>query len=527
MNTFNLQQIENYFFYLFSKKISNKHLIDVGAHIGSDLHYFVKSGFFIDAFEPIEQNRIILENNFELYDRIKIHPVAVSNSSGEKDFQLAIRKDGSLHEFYHSFETFSEDDFHRKGEIVKIKAVSLNDLIDNGLIPKKVGLLKIDTEGHDLKVIEGASNIESEVICVEFWSDNHPLGKSPSPPEKMIELLKNNGYQNYIIIGHKDENIFLTSENYDFKDNSWGNIFFFNIKSEELFKYCISICPIINKGIFNNKFYSNLLFILGPEFHFFDIGANNGDFTNDILSYFPDSKGFLFEPTHEVFDSLKNRFQDNPNISIYNIALGNKKTKKDFYICGSSQRNSFLIPLSSDSKFKQINIEIDLIDNLINNNNDINKIDFIKIDTQGYDLKVLQGAINTIIKFKPVVLTEFIFSPLYKDQGSYYEIFSFFKEIDYKLVGLYNVHYNNFDLISYCDMLFIASYKYDELFTNTGFLNDFYCSDVDYLQQQNKMLQNTCEERLDLINKLNNIALERLKVIEILDTEIKRIKVNN
>jgi hypothetical protein len=52
---------------------------------------------------------------------------------------------------------------------------------------------------------------------------------------------------------------------------------------------------------------------------------------------------------------------------------------------------------------------------------------------------------------------------------------------------------------------------------------NYVCTDSSYLLAQNRLLQSACDERLDLIHRLNETAAERLKVIEILDAEVKRL----
>ena len=54
---------------------------------------------------------------------------------------------------------------------------------------------------------------------------------------------------------------------------------------------------------------------------------------------------------------------------------------------------------------KIINTPVNTIDNFVKENN-ISKIDFIKIDVEGSELNVLNGAIKSLVKFKPIVIFE-------------------------------------------------------------------------------------------------------------------------
>ena len=53
---------------------------------------------------------------------------------------------------------------------------------------------------------------------------------------------------------------------------------------------------------------------------------------------------------------------------------------------------------------------------------------------------------------------------------------------------------------------------------------NFVCFDIEHLVSQNAILQSACDERLDLIQRLNETAAERLALIEVLDAEVNRLK---
>jgi carbamoyltransferase len=225
--------------YFLSEKVKVKHMIDVGAHHGFTLEPFLLAGWTVDAFEPVEQNLAELKRSFGKTPGLRIHSEAVSSKSAQMDFHIARRQDGSLHDFYHSLEQIAEDAYHRKGETVKVRTVSLDDLITGGQLPKKVGFLKTDTEGHDLKVLLGAKSLVSDVVSVEFWRDGHPLGKSPSPAEKIIDLMRKRGYESFLVINHEGLDVELQFSTFDASETAWGNIVFFSNQQTLLYDQCV------------------------------------------------------------------------------------------------------------------------------------------------------------------------------------------------------------------------------------------------------------------------------------------------
>lgn len=216
-------------FRVLADQIEPKWMVDVGAHRGIMFLPFLQAGWRIDAFEPQKSSFEWLTSHFEHNERLVLHPEAVSNTSEAKAFHLATSVDGEqLHEFYHSIEVLPDDVFHRKGETVEVTTVSIDDLVEQGTLPPEVGVLKIDTEGHDLQVLKGAGRLNAEVVCVEFWCPEHPLGPSPHPPEEVVELMRGRGYSNYIVVEHDltDKTRFRRSLS-DVPPEAWGNLLFF------------------------------------------------------------------------------------------------------------------------------------------------------------------------------------------------------------------------------------------------------------------------------------------------------------
>jgi FkbM family methyltransferase len=224
-----LQWMELTLLRLLSSLISCRHMIDVGAHHGHSLQPFLEVGWHVYAFEPVAPNRQRLESLGAGNSRLVIRPEAVSNQMGQRLLHLALDRRGALHEYYHSLEHFAEDEWHRKGPSVPVATVSLDDLVDRGDLPPRVGVLKVDTEGHDLAVLQGAAHLRVEVVAVEFWCAGHAFGPSPSPAEDIIRLMASRDYPVYLLLCHDgDETRVLDSSLTGTRDDSWGNIFFFH-----------------------------------------------------------------------------------------------------------------------------------------------------------------------------------------------------------------------------------------------------------------------------------------------------------
>ncbi|MFT6802529.1 MAG: FkbM family methyltransferase [Salibacteraceae bacterium] len=161
-------------------------MLDVGAHFGTSLDLFMKDGWEIHAFEPDPKNRKKLLEKIKGKPNVKLSTDAVTNQSGlELSFYSSEVSTGisGLSSFHAS---------HK--EVAKVNTITLKDYITKNKI-KGVDFLKIDTEGHDLFVLQGFdwdNHSHPEVIVCEFEDKKSlPLGYKTND---MISFLEEKGY---------------------------------------------------------------------------------------------------------------------------------------------------------------------------------------------------------------------------------------------------------------------------------------------------------------------------------------------
>ena len=113
-------------------------------------------------------------------------------------------------------------------------------------------------------------------------------------------------------------------------------------------------------------------------------------------------------------------------VQLYNIALGSTKTK------GSVRKGqTFNTMFTHIEVSEQGKLEIDSLDNIVAQG-DFEKIDFIKIDVEQFELQVLLGAVETLKKYKPSIYVEILYRspenkkeilPLLNDLGYIFKTF--------------------------------------------------------------------------------------------------------
>jgi FkbM family methyltransferase len=169
-------------------------------------------------------------------------------------------------------------------------------------------------------------------------------------------------------------------------------------------------------------------------FHVLDIGAQTGSFTL-LAKFFPQSKWYAFEPIKEAADELNVNLRLNKikNVTVHQVGVSDISGEK--YLKLPKDVHWGLATLGENGiRFKLYDervVTVLSLDEFIGVNN-IKKIDFIKIDTEGWELNVLKGGKNMIHKDRPLILMELNEQNLEQCRISSQDIYQFLEEIGYE-----------------------------------------------------------------------------------------------
>lgn len=141
-----------------------------------------------------------------------------------------------------------------------------------------------------------------------------------------------------------------------------------------------------------------------------DVGSNIGLFAKSIAENIPYNHIHLFEPSLEYLNKSKTFLKDFKNITYNNVALGSSEEEKTLYKSKDLNIGWNTLyekdPNQCENFFDKMDSEIVSTVRLDDYYKDIEKIDFIKIDVEGYERNVLEGSWELIKKFKPYILIE-------------------------------------------------------------------------------------------------------------------------
>jgi methyltransferase, FkbM family len=141
----------------------------------------------------------------------------------------------------------------------------------------------------------------------------------------------------------------------------------------------------------------------------FDVGANVGWYSLNLLKHFPGMRVYSFEPSPVTYERLINNIELNgfSSKNVFNIGLHQETGKLNFYYDREGSGASSLVNLREKDTVEIISVDMKKMDEW-GIENGINKVDFIKCDVEGSELFVYRGGINLISENHPIIFSEML-----------------------------------------------------------------------------------------------------------------------
>lgn len=175
-----------------------------------------------------------------------------------------------------------------------------------------------------------------------------------------------------------------------------------------------------------------------------DIGANSG-FHTVCLSGIVGDTGFVhaFEPVVFNYNKLVTNLHLNgiQNVATHPYALGNINEKHLMNVIREGEFEQGNHSLAANEKIEGVlkdkveptEVQVHRLDDVLDDQ--LTRLDFIKIDVEGFEIEVLRGAQKLLDKFQPIIIMEWVeermrhigvnpkdFLPIFRDQYVFFEI---------------------------------------------------------------------------------------------------------
>jgi FkbM family methyltransferase len=194
-----------------------------------------------------------------------------------------------------------------------------------------------------------------------------------------------------------------------------------------------------------------------------DVGANAGQWMTSIKHAFPQARITCYEPDERAFVQLQAAARSFDDVEAIRCALGPEPGSMKLYRHADSVTSS-LLPATTPSAslpyaeklqpLDSVEVEVRTVDQEVRRLG-INHLDVLKTDCQGFDLRVLEGARETIERGDiDLISTEALFHLEYDGQAWFHHVMQWMLARRYSLVGIYDPMHDGRGKMLFADALF-------------------------------------------------------------------------
>jgi FkbM family methyltransferase len=195
-----------------------------------------------------------------------------------------------------------------------------------------------------------------------------------------------------------------------------------------------------------------------------DGGSCRGEMISIFNALFPRSTIHGFEARPDLFLKLTQKFSANKNIILHHNVLSDNVGTEKFGVTGYIGSGSIHEPtdwlvrmIGNKAKVTEvIDVPSVTLDSILGN------VDIMKLDVQGAEIKVLNGAIR-LLKIMKVVILEVLFVDYYKNQPFFSDLYDFMIKHNFQMFGLYNLSTCTDGNLVAADALFINLDHYNKI----------------------------------------------------------------
>ncbi len=193
-----------------------------------------------------------------------------------------------------------------------------------------------------------------------------------------------------------------------------------------------------------------------------DVGANEGHFAWDMRELGYRGRIISFEPMAEAFAQLQKAAAGDPNWQAVHCGLGARDEQKTLNVAANSQSSSFLPMLDAHRQAapesgyqRQEQVIVRRLDGVVSAYCGPSDRAFLKVDTQGFERQVMEGA-GTVLMQVPLMQLECSLVPLYAGSDTIEDLIGLVRALGYDPVDIQpTFHHGDSGHLMQADVLFV------------------------------------------------------------------------
>jgi len=169
-----------------------------------------------------------------------------------------------------------------------------------------------------------------------------------------------------------------------------------------------------------------------------DIGGHAGRHTDVFVNEIGCARVLVFEPLPHHFQGLRERYQDRREVEVFDFALGEETGTSDFvFNAGSPEESGLKERVYNDPESRcveSLRVPRAMLDGWIAK---LDRLDYVKIDTEGGEVDIIRGGRKIIGRFRPILSIEYGAAGYEAYGHSQDTLFDLLADLDYRLFDLF------------------------------------------------------------------------------------------
>jgi FkbM family methyltransferase len=181
-------------------RLADRAVIDVGARRGAFVEACLEGDdALVYAVEADPSNAAHLRKRFARDARVQVLEAALGRRDETRDLSVGEDLVDDERAIYRSLVAASRQSVAQRSAQVRVTCRSLASLVEDGTLPRDVGLLKIDAAGYELEIVQGMGRLSPAVVTVAYGGPLPPLSAPAHSLQEVGDAMAGRGYAHSLV----------------------------------------------------------------------------------------------------------------------------------------------------------------------------------------------------------------------------------------------------------------------------------------------------------------------------------------